>query len=311
VTEFVHQACIYRSDNEFLAMAVPFTTAGLARGEPVLAVTRPTNIELLEESLGADAARVRFVDAHTWYRHPPATLSAYDRYVAARRGSGCIRIIGEPVWPAGPGRRVTEWKRYESVINIVFAAAPAWIVCPYDERLLDPAIVADARRTHPALVSGRDTLPCPEFVHPADFFAASEHLPLPEPPPYAAVLPCYGDLRAVRRFVATQAARHGLTPEPAALFMAAVGEAVTYLLDQGSGRALVRMWARPEAIVCDVADRAGRITDPFPGYRPPADAARPDDGLWLTRQVCELVQVQSGESGSRLRLHVTRGRSAG
>lgn len=301
---FTHQACVYRSVDEFLAIAVPFVAGGLARDEPVLAVTMPTNVDSLGHALGRDADRIEFVDARAWYGHPATTLSAYDRYVAKHRGRpGHVRIIGEPVWQRGSDRQVMEWKRYESVLNVVFASSSAWIVCPYDSRVLDPAIVSDARQTHPALMSGPDTRPSPEFVDPADFFHTSERDPLPQPSPNAAVLPFAGDLRGLRQFVATQAARHGLTGDPGTLFVAAVSEVAIYMLSQGSGRATVRLWVRPGDVVCDIHDRAGRITDPFLGYRPPELAARPDDGLWLTRQVSELVETRSGDTGTTVRVH--------
>lgn len=305
-TAFAHQACIYGSDDEFLAMAVPFIADGLVRDEAVLAVTTPANIELLARVLGADADRVEFVDAGTWYGHPATTLAAYDQYVAKQRGrTGHVRIIGEPVWPERSDLLVTEWKRYESVLNVVFAASPAWIVCPYDSRALAPSIVHDARRTHPGIMVGQTALPCPEFADPAEFFGICDRAPLPEPPPSAAMLPFAFDLRSVRRFVATQAERHGLSGDVATLFVAAVGEVVTYLMDQGGDRATVQLWAWPGEVVCEVHDHAVRVTDPFLGYRPPDLEARPDDGLWLTRQVTDLMEVRPGDTGTTVRLHVS------
>lgn len=299
----VHQACVYGSDDEFLAMAVPFVVDGLAREESVLAVTTRANIDLLQQALGADAGRVEVVDARDWYLYPASTLSAYDKYVA--RCPGYVRVIGEPVWPQGSDQLVTEWKRYESVLNVVFADSPAWIVCPYDTRTLDPAIVDDARRTHPAVVAGRVALRSPDFTDPAEYFGVCDTTPLPAPPATAAVLPFVRDLRGVRRFVAIQAERHGLRGDVVVLYTAAVSEAVAYLMDHGGERPVVRLWAELDDVVCDIRDHTARAAETFLGYRPPGQAARADDGLWLTRQVTDLTEVRSDDTGTTVRLHVS------
>ncbi|SDN57153.1 MEDS domain-containing protein [Allokutzneria albata] len=306
---FLHEACVYRSAGEFLATTLPFVRDGLRLGEPVLAVTTPANIELIGRALGPEADRVEFVDAHSWYGTPLATLSAYDRYVARwTEPAGHVRVIGEPVWSSRTDRQVIDLQRYESVLNVVFASSPAWIVCPYDTRVLDPAVVIGARRTHPALATSRGRVPSSEFLAPEAFFlACDDTAPLSDAPPDAAVLPFAGDLGGVRRFATTQAVLHGVAGEPAVLFAAAAGEAVAYVADRGGDRAVVRMWANRGEIVLEVLNAAGHLPDPFPGYRPPSLLrSQPDDGLWFTRHVCEFVEIRSGEFGAVARLHFPR-----
>ncbi|EME58588.1 sensor histidine kinase [Amycolatopsis decaplanina] len=304
---FVHQACIYSSDAEFLDMAIPFIEDGLAREEATLAVTTPNNIEMLSGTLGADAGRVHFVDAYGWYRRPAATLLGYHDYYAARHAEcpGHVRIIGEPIWTGRSDRETVEWRRYESILNVAFAASAAWIVCPYDARVLAPPIVADALRTHPARLTGREASPCSDYLDPSIFVDTGDESPLPAPPPDAAVLPFMGDLSSVRRFVAAHAALHGLPGQRATLLSAAVGEVSNHVVQHGSGRATIRLWTESGSIVCDVHEPAGRITDPFLGYLPPTLDPAPGDGLWLTRQLCHLVETRSGYHGATVRLRVS------
>lgn len=306
-TSFVHQACIYSSDAEFLDMAIPFVEDGLARKEAALVVTTPDNIELLSDTLGADADQVGFIDAYGWYHRPAATLLDYHNYYTARHAErpGHVRIIGEPIWTGRSDRETMEWKRYESILNVAFAASAAWIVCPYDTRVLAPPIVADAQRTHPARLTGRETSRCPDYVDPAIFVDTSDADPLPAPPPDAAVLPFRGDLSSVRRFVAAHAALQGLPGQRAALFSAAVSEVANHIVQYGSGRATIRLWAESRSIVCDVHEPTGRIIDPFLGYLPPTLDPAPGDSLWLTRQLCHLVETRSGYCGATVRLHVS------
>ena len=53
----IHPALIYSSDDEFLAVTVPFLREGLTDGEQALAVTSRRNIAALDDALGDDADR--------------------------------------------------------------------------------------------------------------------------------------------------------------------------------------------------------------------------------------------------------------
>ncbi|MEJ3747755.1 sensor histidine kinase [Actinomycetes bacterium KLBMP 9797] len=298
---FVHQACVYQSAAEFLAAIVPFTLDGLARDEQVLAVTTPRNIDLLAEALATDATRVEFVDAGDWYRHPITTLAKFDRYV---REYGAVRVIGEPVWSGLSTRDMVEWKRYEAALNVAFAPTSAWIVCPYDARVLAPEIVADALRTHPTYVDSGGIRRNVHYVEPAAFFSDCDAAALPDPPEHAAVLPFTGDLHSARRFVSTYASAWALSPLRSGLLVAAVNEVATYLLESGRERATIRIWRDGGEVRCDLHDAGGTIRDPFLGLRPPA-AGKDTDGMWLVRRVCDLVLIRSDQRGATIRIHVT------
>ena len=58
-------------------------------------------------------------------------------------------------------------------------------------------------------------------------------------------------------------------------------------------------------VLCQVHD-SGRITDPLAGRV----RHGPDDrghGLWLVNQVCDLVELRSGDAGTTVRIHLRRG----
>lgn len=156
--EMVHQAGIYGSAEEFLAMAVPFIEDGLALGEPVLVTTTPANLELLGDALGARAQQLDYAETAYFGRRPPQRVDAFHRYWRRHAGAapgGRVRILAEPVWTGRAAAEVTAWRRMESGLNVLLADTGIWMICPYDARVVDPAIVADARRTHPARMDGR------------------------------------------------------------------------------------------------------------------------------------------------------------
>lgn len=310
---FIHQTCIYESDEQFLAMAVPFIDDGLTRGDPVLVVTNSANLRLLRRVLSPRARQPDYAETAYFGRRTARRVSAFHRYWKRYEGEtaidGHVRILAEPVWTGRSAEDIADWYRMEAGLNAVLAGTNIWMICPYDARTVSPKIVADSRRTHPTAVMGRVSEDCEEFVSPADF-ARAQDLPLTAPAADAAALEFNGDLSGLRRFAATQARAHGLLGERAELFIIAAGEAGTFLKEYGSGHATVRVWEDFDGIVCDFHDLASRIDDPFLGYRPPGAFDPENDGLWFIRQVCDRVELRSDGAGCTVRLYVPSARAA-
>ena len=124
----------------------------------------PANLELIGAALGERAA--------TWTTPSPRSSAAARRArgrvlplldqgaPATARGSARVRILAEPVWAGRSAREIAAWTRMESALNVALAPASISMICPYDTRTLDPGIVADALRTHPARIAGSDLSPC-------------------------------------------------------------------------------------------------------------------------------------------------------
>jgi MEDS: MEthanogen/methylotroph, DcmR Sensory domain len=261
---------------------------------------------LLGEVLGAGWGQVDHAESAYFGRRTAQRVAAFDRYWKrqAATTSGHVRILAEPVWSGRSEDEVTAWARMESTLNVVLSATNIWMICPYDTRVAPPDVVADAQRTHPASIQGDAARPCPEFTDPATFTRACDAAPLPEPPADAAMLSADRDLAGLRRFVSVQAGVLGLTGERVQLLMAAANEAAAYLLAHGTGGITARTWAHAGAIVCDLHQRSGRLTDQFLGFRPPTGEPAADEGLWLARQVCDTVDLRTNDTGCTLRLKV-------
>ncbi|MFD9396540.1 anti-sigma factor RsbA family regulatory protein [Streptomyces sp. NPDC060000] len=305
-----HQGLIYGSDEAFLTAMAPFCLDGLEADDAVLAVTTRHNIGLLRQSLGDAARQVEFIDADDWYHTPGRTLGAYYRYVDQRTTGGRhrqVRVIGEPVWHGRDPLETAEWTRYESVINVAFADCPAWIVCPYDTRALPDDVVADARRTHPELVTG----PCAE---------ASRHYAAPDTglgpwqrrltPVSAdgeeAVMLFGNDLTVVRAFVAQTANTLGMPSDRARRLVFAVNEVATNALQHGGGQGKVTLRRSGHRIVCDVTNPGQAAgLDWYLGYLPPDPEQGRGHGLWAVRQLCDLMEVDTSPSETTVRLHLT------
>jgi hypothetical protein len=308
---FRHWACIYDGDQQFLDTAVPFLDEGLARGEPAFVVTTPANLELLGAALGRRAGDVDYAESAFFGRRPPQRVAAFYRYwkthAAARGGSGepgRVRILAEPVWAGRSAREIAAWTRMESALNVTLARTSISMICPYDARTLDREIVADARRTHPALMAGVEPGPSAQYADPVAFARSHEPGPLADPPADAAAFGFDGDLRALRRFIAGRAAEYGVVGDRADMLVLAVSEVGAYLKGRPPGGAAVSAWEQPGAVVCDFRQPGGGIGDPFLGLRPAQLEPGDGDGLWLTNQICDWMEIRSGGGGLAVQLQV-------
>jgi anti-sigma regulatory factor (Ser/Thr protein kinase) len=70
----------------------------------------------------------------------------------------------------------------------------------------------------------------------------------------------------------------------------------------GGGRGTLSLWITGGSLICDVADQ-GLIDDLLVGrVLPPVDGLG-GRGVWLANQLCDLVQLRSGQTGTQVRLH--------
>jgi anti-sigma regulatory factor (Ser/Thr protein kinase) len=111
------------------------------------------------------------------------------------------------------------------------------------------------------------------------------------------------DLSKVRGLVMHQSLAAGLTEDRANDLVLAVSEVAANTLRHTDSSGTLIIWHDRTEIVCEVHDE-GTIADPEAGRRRPAVGANGGHGLWLVRQVCDLVELRSDRSGTTIRMHM-------
>jgi anti-sigma regulatory factor (Ser/Thr protein kinase) len=300
---FRHEALLYEGIDGFMASTLPFVREGVARREPTLVAVDEHKIALLKEALGDDAGSVQFTEMRRLGRNPSCIIPAWRQFVIDYAGDAVpMRGVGEPIWPGRSPDELDECHRHESLLNVAFDDGPAWtLVCPYDTAALPPEVVERARGTHPLVGECGHSHRSHAYSDPYADPLGGE---LPAPAAPVEELP-FGldDLRAVRMLVTAWARSAGLGEARAADAVLAVSELAANSVRYGGGRGVVRSWREPGRFVCEVRD-SGRIGDPLAGRGVPLDETAGGRGLWLVNQLCDLVQIRSGESGSAVRLHL-------
>jgi anti-sigma regulatory factor (Ser/Thr protein kinase) len=305
VVDFVHEALLYRDDEQYLAGTVPFVRDGLAVREPVLVAVPQHRIDLLRRALGGQAEQVEFLDLRRAGRNPgriiPGVLAAFTDNNAA--ATGRVRIVGEAVWPDRTELEYPACVQHEALINTAFEDRPAWILCPYDTASLSPKALCDAEATHPIVVEEQRRRPSACYREP--FLIAEEfNRPLPVPPPDALSRRFDLDgLGAARRLVAGFATDTGLTADQVEDLVLAVNELTTNSVVHGGGSGTLLLWREGGAVVCEVRD-AGRLANPMVGRRSPGPNPNGGYGVMLVNLLCDLVRVHTHEDGTSIRVYV-------
>jgi anti-sigma regulatory factor (Ser/Thr protein kinase) len=326
-----HTALFYRDLDDFALAVADFVRAGAAAGEPALVAVPGAKQELLQLALGqppladehlsstgrsdgvsgtAPAASVTatrtqvpviLADMSELGRNPARIMPTVQAFIDQAAGEP-VRFVGEPIWPGRSAAEICEATRHEALINRAFRHSGATILCPYDVARLPDEVIADARRTHPVLITAGQPERSQDFTG-VDGMPARCDEPLTGVPADATIAAYTHDLRVVRTRVRAAARHAGLSHSRTVDLVLAASEVAANTLRYTSAGGIVSLWRTDHELICQLAD-TGHIADPLAGRQPP-DQDRPGgQGLWLVNQVCDLVELRTGENGTVVRLHM-------
>lgn len=301
---FRHEALLYSSREEFLHGTTGFIREGLSRGEAILVVEPTDKLRLIRNELGSEGESVHFADMSTVGANPALIIPAWRDFVEENELQGLgMRGIGEPIFEGRRPAELLECQRHEALLNVAFDGGASWsLLCPYDTSVFGPAVVNEARRSHPVVREG-STLRA-NGDRGIGSWAAPYDAPLPEPPAVHRRMPLTLDrLGAARKLVGDEARRSGLPDERIANLVVAVNEVATNAIRHGVGEATLIVWQEEGALICEVSD-AGRYDRPLADRMRPGAEAGASRGLWLANHLSDLVQIHSNPKGTTVRLHM-------
>jgi anti-sigma regulatory factor (Ser/Thr protein kinase) len=295
-----HHALLYRDRREYLACIAACARACLGNAEPVFIALPGHRGGLVRAALDSEAGhRLAYADMAEIGRNPARMIPEFGAFIERHRGQR-VCLIQEPVWPGRSAEELCEATRHEALIDVAFAEAAATIMCLYDAGL-GRSVISGAGRTHAAIQRG-GTLENSSGYAGAGGLPAECELPLAAPPGNAIVLPYLTELRTLRKLVADYATGCGLSDDHTANLVLAVSEVAGNTLRHTDGGGTLRIWRTGSEILCQVDDQ-GRIADPLAGRRrrSPGDSGH---GLWVVNQICDLVELRTGQEGTTIRLHM-------
>jgi anti-sigma regulatory factor (Ser/Thr protein kinase) len=273
-------------------------------GEPVLVAFPGMRLKRVRDGLQATDGAVEFQDIQESGRNPGRLFAMLESWVEGHEPpDGRVRVVCEALWPGRTQPERIECLRQEALLNASMAEVPATILCSYDAAQLDEETLDGAELTHSTLLQEGRGRPSPRYAA-VDQLALADSWPLPPPSEPVIEHPLQGSLSAWRRAVAEDPLVAGLPPERREDLVVAVNEAVINAVQQGAERCAATLWHDGEGVVAEVRTES-RIENPLVGRRRPAPDARSGRGLWLIHQICDLVELRSGSTGTTVRMHVS------
>lgn len=301
---FVHQAVIYGSDQEFMDVALAFVEEGLSAKQPTLAAVQARHIENLRAALGGTPEGLTLHPVEDWYETSTRTRDKFARWVSEQSPvTGRARLMGEPPWALENEARVRGWARHESVFNVAFASLPVTLICPYDTRVLPEEILAHAHGTHPEIVDGGGAFPSDSYVDPLDFCGRLDStVEAQQRPPSLELQFGLEDLPKVRRLIGSFALDAGLTGSRTEEIVLAANEIAANAVIHGRPPSTIRGWDADGEIIIGVTDAGDGIRNALAGQLAPPPDGLGRRGLWLTRLLCDAVEVCNA-GGCTVTLH--------
>lgn len=300
-----HEAALYSSESQFLAITSQFILAGVEAGAPTLVVVSQAKIDALRCRLGDLASNVHFADMAIVGANPARIIPAWRDFLDQHNGNGrqAVRGIGEPIDRSRTAAELVESQLHEALLNLAFADNPDFaLLCPYDTAGLDDAIIAEARRSHPHVRDAMSRNGSRRYEHP---YRPLAQWPLPPAPAGTDAVVFESDLASIRQVVRDQCSALRTDPVRSDDFVLAVNEIAANSLRHGGGCGSYTVWYDDDVLYCEIRD-AGEIADPLIGrVRPPARQAS-GWGVWIANHACDLVQVRTGPTGTVVRLHLKR-----
>lgn len=299
----VHEACLYRSMDQYRQVIGDFVQAAVAAEEPTLVAVPGERLDTVREHVGPAAdGLVHWVDMREAGANPGRILPALTQFAAEHPGP--VRLVGEPAFAERTPAEQAAVAEHEALVNAAFAGHPVHALCPYDATDLDPAVLADARRTHPVLTGGEDRAPGHDF----DPQAVLDRVQQPETPPedaYGYVVKDVEDLTGVRRFAAGVARLLHLPEEKIAPLELIVTELASNSLRHAHAAATVQLWPQDDALVCRVDD-IGHLPDALAGHTYVTPDRLTGRGLLLVQEFADLVRISPTADGTTVQVTLRR-----
>jgi anti-sigma regulatory factor (Ser/Thr protein kinase) len=304
----LHAAAVYDSDQDLRTRIFAFLMDGLARRETVVAVVPQHTGEVLGAALGSGAMMVQWGLPGLSYDHLGRAAETIRTYLAGQRAAGVpTRLLTESDVDGGlrgPGR-MAAYLRCESAASGLYDSHGIPWLCLYDRRQYSPGVLADVERVHPhGLGEQGEPLLNKDYVDPATYLAAHPG-PVSVVPGEVALdrdLTDINDLGEVRRQTGEAARGLGLTPADAKLAEVAAGEVIANAFRHGLPPGRLRVWRDADAVLVRVDSAGPGPAVAVSGFSPPDLDAGSGAGLWVARQIADVVHVETRRDGTSVEL---------
>jgi anti-sigma regulatory factor (Ser/Thr protein kinase) len=105
-------------------------------------------------------------------------------------------------------------------------------------------------------------------------------------------------LYALRAALAAHASRLGAAPAVLDRLLIVAGELATNAVRHGGGSGRLRLWHTGSELRCQITDQGPGMIEPSAGAQLPGPLATSGRGMWICRQLCADLIIDSGDRGT-------------
>jgi anti-sigma regulatory factor (Ser/Thr protein kinase) len=306
--ETLHAVAVYDSDQDLRTSILAYLIDGISRREKVVAIVPQHTGEILGAALGSGAMMVQWGVPGLSYEHLGRATETIRGYLADRRAAGePTRLLTENDVNGGirgPGR-LASYLRCESAADGLYGSHGIPWVCLYDRRRYSPGVLADVERVHPHVLGDHgEPFRSKDYVNSAAYLAAHPGpvSVVPNEVPLDVDLADINDLGDIRRQVGEAARGLRLDPADAQLAEVAAGEVIANAFRHGVPPGRARVWRDADAVLVRVDSGGPGPAVAVSGFRPPDLAAGSGAGMWVVRQIADVVHVETRRDGTSVEM---------
>ncbi|GAA4964681.1 sensor histidine kinase [Actinoplanes utahensis] len=311
---FVHTALIAGTDDEVIDALVPALRRSASTYDEVLMVVGKHTRALLAGHVDDLAGVLRWDDVAAFYRRLGFAYESFRRYLAEQAEAGRrVHVIAEPDLADKsdadpPPGRAEAYLAYEAVCNDTYAPYRFPVTCLWDTRHHSAAVIEGVQATHPRLLTPAGPQPSPHYRQPDQYLTLRSHVTLPPVPravSHDQILSEVAQLSRLRALLNAWAGDNGFAEESADDLVVTAVEIASNALCHAATPVRVRAWRHDDTLVVQCDDTAGIPIPATAGYhRPDTTGALPGGrGLWLARQLADVVLIDSHAGRTSIRLH--------
>ncbi|SCG44837.1 sensor histidine kinase [Micromonospora inositola] len=311
--DFVHSALIVDSDDTLRSRLVPALRRSIEAHERVHLLVGAHVERVVRDALGALADRLEWGERATFYARLGFAYERLRRYLAAQHAAGSsVHVITEPdvsadPAPDAPVDRATAHLSYESACDDAYADYGCAVTCLWDSRRHPTVLIERVRDLHNHELTGKGCEPNSGYVASTDYLRARSEIPLEAVPPVVDLdvgLVDLDQLTQLRSALRSWAGARSFDADATGDVVVAVTEVATNGLVHGALPVRLRSWHHGDMLIVQVDDSGGRRIPPAAGFHQAGSADRVGGrGLWLARQLADVVTMHCGESSTSVRLH--------
>ncbi len=308
---FRHLAVVHHGPEALLDTLAPLLLAAVARGDLVWAAVDDATREALERRLGVTARRLVFGEPGQPYSYSGQTTAARraDR-LRDEIGSGrAALILSDAAIVGGPDPDSSApdfWSVVDASSNLALSGLPITLVCLCDAGRISEQAERCLYWNHPELVLGPEVSANPRYRSPAEVLADTPAPPAPalgEPSREQPFANGTTALRGIRAWTRRHGLEAGLDLARIDGLVLAVCELVSNSIEHGAGYGTLSWWIRPGRVVAQVHD-PGRMGTTTPGLRRPDARSVRGRGVWIARQLSDVLHLWTTAEGTFARLEV-------